>query len=50
MSDKFDNPTEEDALDGLYMAHLHCLEQGWDELASEIFDKYQAFAKQTVEE
>lgn len=36
-----DNPDLEDALDGLYHAHVYALDIGEEELASEIFDLYQ---------
>lgn len=48
--DEWDDPTLEDAMDGLYTAHLYCLENGWDELASDIFDQYQAVGELSIEE
>jgi hypothetical protein len=46
--DEWDNPTLEDALDGLYAAHVYCLSKNNNELASEIFDTYQQVAKSST--
>lgn len=45
-----DDPGLEDALDGLYHAHLYALEQDWDELASELFGLYVTVTERSPDE
>lgn len=45
-----ENPTEEDALDGLNAAVRYCEQQGWDNTAEEIAHLYQRVGRLSEEE